>query len=216
MFYPSYTFRGVQCGFESDMLTSVRVSSLSNKYPQRSNPATNHTPWSIIKIHQLTEHFSNVVNTRRRLVKCCNCKKKLFMENWLEGHNKQYHSISMNEELLPNGILPPADWDHRGPLWFDYSRCTWMAIDKWSMNDLLIDNFPGTPPLEDTLHEEPINSQLPDLTCTLDSTKTKTHRQLVENAWGKAYGKATGLCNQHRRHSEQWNPSHPAGSAHNF
>jgi hypothetical protein len=31
----------------------------------------------------------------------------------------------------------------------------------------------------------------------------------VENAGGKAYGKATGLYNKHRKYSEQWNPWHP-------
>jgi len=34
-----------------------------------------------------------------------------------------------------------------------------MAIDKLSINDLLIDNLPGAPPPEDTPNEEPINPQ---------------------------------------------------------
>jgi len=38
----------------------------------------------------------------------------------------------------------------------------------------------------------------------------------VENAVGKAYGKATGLYNKHRKYSEQWNPWHSFWSAHNF
>jgi hypothetical protein len=38
----------------------------------------------------------------------------------------------------------------------------------------------------------------------------------VENAGGKAYGKATGLYNKHRTYSEQWNPWHPFWSTHNF
>jgi hypothetical protein len=38
----------------------------------------------------------------------------------------------------------------------------------------------------------------------------------VENAGGKAYGKATGLYNKHRKYSEQWNPWHPFQSAQNF
>jgi len=38
----------------------------------------------------------------------------------------------------------------------------------------------------------------------------------VENARGKAYGKATGLYNKHRKYSEQWNPWHPLQSAHDF
>jgi len=33
---------------------------------------------------------------------------------------------------------------------------------------------------------------------------------------GKAYGKATGLYNEHCKYSEQWNPWHPFQSAHDF
>jgi len=38
----------------------------------------------------------------------------------------------------------------------------------------------------------------------------------VENAGGKAYGKATGLYNKHRKYSEQWNPWHPSQSAYDI
>jgi len=124
----------------------------------------------------------------------------------------------MNEGLLPDGILPPASFPLPKPWWLDYSRCTWMAIDKLSINDLLIDNILGAPPPEDTPNEEPIDPQQPDLTCTPDPTKTKAHRQVVgvENAGGKVYGKATGLYNKHCKYSEQWNPWHPFRSANDF
>jgi len=65
--------------------------------------------------------------------------------------------MSMNEGLVPNGILPPAGWDHPEQSLFDYSRCTWMAIDKLWMNDLLIDNVPGAPPPEDTPNQVPVD-----------------------------------------------------------
>src|SRR5882757_2002005 len=94
-----------------------------------------------------------------------------------------------------------------------------MAIDELSeLIHLPIDNVPGAPPPEDTSDEEPIDPQKPDLTCTPDPTKTRAHRQVVgvENAGGKAYGKATGLYNKHRKYSEQWNPWHPFQSAHDF
>jgi hypothetical protein len=39
-----------------------------------------------------------------------------------------------------------------------------MAIDKLSIDDLLIDTVPGAPPPEHTPNEEPINPQQPDLT----------------------------------------------------
>jgi hypothetical protein len=44
------------------------------------------------------------------------------------------------------------------------------------------------------------------------------HRQVVgvENLGGRAYGKATGLYNKHRKYSEQWNPWHPFQSAHDL
>jgi hypothetical protein len=38
----------------------------------------------------------------------------------------------------------------------------------------------------------------------------------VENAGGKANGKATGLYNKHRKYSEQWNPWHPFQKANFF
>jgi hypothetical protein len=83
-----------------------------------------------------------------------------------------------------------------------------MAVDMLSINHLLIDNIPGAPPPEDTPNEEPIDPLQPDLTCTLDPTTTKTHRQVVgvEHVRGKAYGKATGLYNKHCKYSEQWDP----------
>ena len=92
-----------------------------------------------------------------------------------------------------------------------------MAIDKLPINDRLINNVLCAPSPEDPPNEEPIDPQQPDLTCTPDPTKTKAHRQVVglENAGGKAYGKATGLYNKHRKYSEQWNPWHPFWSTHN-
>jgi hypothetical protein len=82
-----------------------------------------------------------------------------------------------------------------------------MAVNKLPINDLLLDNVLGAPPLEDTPKEKPIDPQQPDFTCTPNPTKTKAHRQVVgvENAGGKAYGKATGLYNKRRKYSEQWN-----------
>jgi len=165
-----------------------------------------------------TEWFSNMVNTRWKHVKWFSCKKKLFNKNQLEAHYQHYHPISLNEGLLPNGILPPASWDHPEPSWFDYSRCTWMAIDKQPINVLPVDTILGAPPPQDTPNEEPIDPQQPDLTCTPDPTKTKVHRQVVgvENGREKVYGKATELYNKHRKYSEQCNPCHPFRSAHDF
>jgi len=93
-----------------------------------------------------------------------------------------------------------------------------MAIDKLSINDLLIGKVLGAPPPEDTPNKEPIDPQQPDLTCTPDPTKTKAHRQVVgvENVGGKTYGKVTGLYNKHCKYSEQWNRWHPFWSAHDF
>jgi len=73
---------------------------------------------------------------------------------------------------------------------------------------LPIDNVPGAPQPEDTSDKESRDPQTPDLTCTPDPTKTRAYRQVVgvENAGGKAYGKATGLYNKHHKYSKQWNP----------
>jgi len=61
-----------------------------------------------------------------------------------------------------------------------------------------------------------MDPQKPDLTCTPDPTKTKAYGLVVgvEHAGGKEYGKATGLYNEHRKYSEQWNPGYPFQSAH--
>jgi len=160
-----------------------------------------------------------MVNTRQKHVKCFICKRKLFNENRLEADYHQYQPISMNEVLLPDGILPPAGWDRPELSWFDFGRCTWMAIDE--LSQLIhppIDNVPGAPPPEDTPDAEPIDPQTPDRTCIPDLTKTRAHRQVVrvENAGGKAYRKATALYNKHRKYSEQCNPWHPFQSAHDF
>jgi len=63
-----------------------------------------------------------------------------------------------------------------------------MGIDKLSINDVLLDHVPGAPPPDDTLNEEPIDPQQPDLTCTPDPTKTNVNRQVVgvENAGGES------------------------------
>jgi len=68
--------------------------------------------------------FSNMVNTCRKHDMCFICKSKLFDENQLEAHYQQYHQISMNEGLLPDGILPSAGWDQPEPSWFDFSWFT--------------------------------------------------------------------------------------------
>jgi len=82
-----------------------------------------------------------------------------------------------------------------------------LAIDKLAIEDLLIDNIPGVPTPEDTFNDESIDPHQPDLTCTPDPTNTMAHRQVVavENVGGKAYGKATGLYNKHRKYSEHRN-----------
>jgi len=82
-----------------------------------------------------------------------------------------------------------------------------MANEKLPINDSLIDNVQGAQPPEETADEEPIDPWKPDLTSTPDPTKTQADRQVVRlaNAGGKAYRKATGLYNKHRKYSEQWN-----------
>jgi len=56
---------------------------------------------------------------------------------------------------------------------------------------LPIDNVPGTPPSEDTAHEELLEPQKPDLTCTPDQTTTRADRQVVgvDNTGGKHMAK---------------------------
>jgi len=131
--------------------------------------------------------------------------KNLTQPQGLEG----YYMTWLNH--LPAGIDP------------SYDSCTLACVPEWplmtkSTNDLPIDNVPGAPPPEDTPDEGMIELPKPDLTCTPDPTTTTAHRNVVgvENAVGKAYGKATGLYNKHCKYSEQWNPWHPFQSAHDF
>jgi len=173
LFYASSTFGGVWCGFGSNTLTWG--SSRPITYPWGSNPAINYTPQSIIEIRHSTEHYSKMVNTHRKHIKCVICQKMLCNEKRLEAHQQSYDPISMNEVLFPNTILPPAGFPLPEPSWFDYSRCTWMAIDKLSINYLLTDNVPGAPPPEVTFNEESIDTQQPDVTCTPDPRKSKTN-----------------------------------------
>ena len=94
-----------------------------------------------------------------------------------------------------------------------------MAIDELSqLIHLPIDNVAAAPPPEDTPDKETIDTHKPDLTSSPDLTKTRAHGQVVGvgNAGEKAYGKATGLYNMHRKYSEQWNPWHSVPSAHDF
>jgi hypothetical protein len=80
------------------------------------------------------------------------------------------------------------------------------------------DKVPGALPPEDTPDEETIDPQKPEPTCTPDPAMTRAHVQVVgvQTAARKAYGKATGLYNNHHKYSEQWNPWHPFQSAYNF
>ena len=86
------------------------------------------------------------------------------------------------------------------------------------MKELLIDNVSGVLPPKDSPNKAPIDPQQPYLTCTPDPTKAKTHKQVVvvENAGGKAYGKATGSDNKYHTYSVQWNPWHPFWYAQDF
>jgi len=217
LFHPSSTFGGVWCGFERDTLTWVSSHSNNNTeaeiqqqtLPPEASPRFVRTLSGSQIRSTLPGKVLNALSAKRRYAT---------RTNWKQTINNITRYRWMNESLLPNGILPPASWDYPEPSRFDYSRCSWMAIIKLSINDLLIDNVPGAPPPEDTPNEQPIDPQQPDLTCSPDPPKTKAHRQVVgvKNAWGKAYGIATGLYNKHRKYSEQWNPWHPFRSAHNF
>jgi len=105
------------------------------------------------------------------------------------------------------------------PSQFDFSQCTWIAIDEISQRfHLPIVNVPSAPQPEDTPNKETIDPQKPYPTCTPDPPKTRTHRQIVrvENAGIIACGKATGLYNKHRKYSEGWKPCHLVLSTHNF
>jgi hypothetical protein len=94
------------------------VNLLSNKSPWDPNLAKYYTPSCIIKIHQNTDYFSNMVNTGQKNDKCFICNSILFDKNRLDNQNQQYHPIPINIGLLPNRILLPTTWDHPEPEWF--------------------------------------------------------------------------------------------------
>jgi hypothetical protein len=80
-----------------------------------------------------------------------------------------------------------------------------MASNMLSINDVLIDNIPGARPPDKTLNAEHTDPQQPDVSGTIDLTKTKANRQVVgvDNVEGKVYGEGTGLYNMHRKYSAQ-------------
>jgi hypothetical protein len=155
------------------------------------------------------DRFTNTVNNHRKHVNCCISKMGLFDENRLMTHCQQYGPTSMNDRHFPDRILPPAGWDRPEPSWFDLCWCICMAIAEHSqLIHLSIDNVPVPPQPEDTPDEETIDHQKPDPTCIPDPTKTQTHRHVVgvEYVAGRAYSKATGLYNKHRKYSNPWHP----------
>jgi len=85
------------------------------------HPLKHYRHWSE---YVFSDHFKHMVTTHQKLGKCFICKRKLFNKSQLQAHFQQYHPISMNEELLPDGILPAAGRDQPEPARFDISWCT--------------------------------------------------------------------------------------------
>lgn len=159
-----------------------------------------------------------MVNNCWKNVQWFMCKQKVFDENQLKARCQQNHPISTNNGLLPNWLLPPADWDPPDPSCFNFSRCSRMAIDKPAATDLPMVDVPGAPPPEDTPCKKPTDTPNPDLTCTPHPTKIMTDGEVIgeQNARGTAYGKATTSYNKHYKYSELWNPWNRFWSAHDF
>jgi hypothetical protein len=73
-----------------------------------------------------------------------------------------------------------------------------MAIDRLSIDDLIIGNVLGITLPHDTPNEELIDLKSPELSCTPDPTKITAHTPVVavENLGGIAGSTATGLYNK--------------------
>jgi len=106
---------------------AVNVIYLSN-IPEPLNYPLKHY-WNASE-YVFTNDSLNMVNTCRKHVKCIACKKFSFHKNRLEAYYQHYHPIPMNEGLLADGIVPPAEGDWPKPSWFDLSWCTWMVINE--------------------------------------------------------------------------------------
>lgn len=89
--------------------------------------------------------------------------------------------------------------------------------NSYSSHDQLAETVPGVSPPEDAPKEETSDPQMPQMTCTLNQTKARAHREVAggEYAEGTVYGKTTGLYNKHHGDSERFNPLHPFHSTHN-
>jgi len=61
---------------------------------------------------QNIEHFSNILTIHPIHIEWLSYEINLFHEHRLDAHFEQYHPISMNEALLPNGILLPSSENH--------------------------------------------------------------------------------------------------------
>jgi len=143
---------------------------------------------------------------------------KLFNLNLLKAHYQQSHPISMKEGLLPDGTRFPEGWNRLKQLWFDCSLFTYMAIDEvvnnWS-NHRQCTHSTTTCRDSQRRNNRPLK---PDMTCPPDTNKPNVHKQVVgvDNAEGKAYGKATGLYYKHYKYLEQRNPWQLLQWAHKF
>jgi len=90
------------------------------------------TFWVTIEIYPntLIDHLTNNTNICQKYLKYNLYNAKSFHDNRLEADYEQYPTIFMNEELLPNKILPCAAWDQPEPSWFNINRSTWMAMNE--------------------------------------------------------------------------------------
>jgi hypothetical protein len=108
--------------------------------------------------YMFCNRFSNMVSKHRNHVKCLMSKRILFDENRWKPHYPKYHPISKKEWLLSDGISRRVGWDRHEPIWFEFSLCSWKAIDELCEQiHLPLDNVPGVPPQEDTADEERID-----------------------------------------------------------
>jgi len=73
---------------------------------------------------------SKLISNCGKDIKCIICKQKVYVDNELEAHCKQYYVISMNIHLVLDRTFLPGNQTYLQPLWVNFIRYTSIAIDQ--------------------------------------------------------------------------------------
>ena len=76
------------------------------------------------------DHVLNLVNTNFKHVQGIIWTEILLDEISLKVDYRPNEPLSVHDELLRDGISPPAGWDQPGPSWYNFCQFICMAINE--------------------------------------------------------------------------------------